>query len=169
MDTGDMLEKVVTQINADDNYSTLQTRLAIMGADLICHTVNELEKGTIIPQKQDESKATKAPIITREIGQIDFVNRTSQEINNLVRGFDPWPSAYIELDGKRLKIYKARVLNAESAEPGVVIESENRLVVACANGTALELIEVQLEGKNRMSATQLLNGHPIEKGRKLCD
>jgi len=169
MDTGDMLETVVTNINEDDNYSTLQTRLAILGADLICHTVAELEKGNILPKKQDESKATKAPIITREMGHIDFVKQTSQKINNLVRGFDPWPSASFEIDGKRLKVYKTRVVSVESAESGTVIESDSRFIIACADNTSLELLEVQMEGKNRMSAAQFLNGHPIEKGRKICD
>lgn len=169
MDTGDMLETVETEISEEDNFSSLHDRLAQMGAELICHTLRNLEKGNIIPQKQDDSKATKAPIITREMGQIDFESKTAQEINNLVRGFNPWPSAYIDFDGKRLKIHKTKVVSAESAEPGTVIESDLRLVITCAGNTALELCEVQLEGKNRMTAGQLLNGHPIKKGRKLSD
>lgn len=169
MDTGDMLLKTETEISADDTADTLHDRLKIMGAKLIVETLYRLETEGIKPIKQSESDATYAPIIKREMGAIDFT-KTATEINNLVRGFYPWPAAYITTaDGKRLKVFKTMVSGYTELPAATVIESDGRLVVACGDNTSIELCEVQPEGKNRMTAQSLLNGYKIEKGSIICE
>lgn len=164
VDTGDILLTSETVISADDDAGTLHDRLSLLGSELIIETLNRLQKGELNPIKQDEKLATYAPIITREMGKIDF-NKTAEEIHNTVRGFTPWPSAYTTLGSKRLKVYKTAISNIVENKPaGTVIVSDKRLIVACGEYTAIELSEVQLEGKSRMSAETLLNGHTIEKG-----
>lgn len=169
IDTGDILETRETVISNDDDAGTLHDRLSIMGAELIVETLNKLEEGIIEPKKQDENSNSYAPIITREMGKIDF-NKPAEEIHNLVRGFTPWPAAYTTLGKKRLKVYKTKVSNIIKNEPaGTVIVNEKQLIVACGEFSSIELCELQLEGKSRMTAEQLLNGNSIEKGSILGD
>ena len=171
MDTGDMLEKAVTPIDPEETAQTLHDRLSAMGASLIVQTLTGLQAGRIIPEKQDEALATKAPIIRKEMGRLDFT-RPAQTLHDLTRGFYPWPAAYTSLSGKRLKVLQTRALQAEetpsvAGEPGEVLESGGRLVVSCGGGSALELLEVQLEGKKPMRAAELLRGRPIPAGTRL--
>lgn len=169
LDTGDMLETAETVISNDDDAGTLHDRLSLLGAELIVETLKKAEAGELTPKKQDDSQMTYAPIITREMGKIDF-KKPAEEIHNLVRGFTPWPSAYTFLGSKRLKVYKTKIANIVKNEPaGTVIVNDKQLIVACGNFSAIELCEVQLEGKSRMSAEQLLNGNTIEKGSILGD
>ena len=167
IDTGDILQISQTPISNDDDGGTLHDRLSLMGAELICKTLEAIENGEIAPQKQDDSLATYAPIITREMGKIDF-SKTAEQIHNLVRGFTPWPAAYTFLNGKRLKVYKTEVASIGTNEqPGTVVFCDKKIIVSCGEYSAIELIDVQLEGKSRMTADVLLNGNPIEKGTKL--
>lgn len=169
LDTGDILLMAETAISDDDDAETLHDRLSLIGAELIIETLNKAENGELTPIKQDDNLMTYAPIITREMGKIDF-NKSAEEIHNLVRGFTPWPSAYTSLNSKRLKVFKTAVSNIKSNEPaGTVIFSDKRLIVACGNFSAIELLEVQIEGKSRMKTEVLLNGNAIEKGSKLGD
>lgn len=163
MDTGDMLEKRETPIDPDETAAELHDRLSQMGAELICSTVAGLLDGSIRPVRQDERFATRAPLIRKEMGRIDFA-KSAAEIHNLVRGFSPWPSAYTVWAGKRLKILKTRIAGSVDCLPGRVTESGGRLVVSCGGGTALELLRVQLEGAREMAASELLKGHPISEG-----
>ena len=165
MDTGDMLEKAVTPIGPEETGEALHDRLSEMGAALIVKTLKGLEAGTLTPEKQDERYATKAPIIRKEMGELDF-HKPAAELHNLVRGFYPWPAAYTFLGGKRLKVLKTKVLSGMSGEAGTVLESAGGLVIACGDG-ALELLQVQLEGKKPMTAAELLRGRPVEKGTRL--
>lgn len=167
MDTGDMLEKAVTEIRADDNFESLHDRLAFMGADLICSTLRGLEAGTLIRTAQDEREATYAPIIKKEMGKIDF-SLSAERIRNIVRGFDPWPSAFTFWNGKRLKVMSATVLGTETTEqPATVTDTDNGICVACGDGTVLRLDRVQLEGSRAMTGEELLRGRNFEKGTKL--
>lgn len=164
LDTGDMLLSAQTPITADDDGGTLHDRLSVMGAELIVETLEKLELGEISPKKQDETLSTYAPIITREMGKIDF-SKSATEIHNLVRGFTPWPAAYTYFGGKRLKVLKTEVAPINTNEqPGTVIFCDKKILVACGEYTAIELKELQLEGKSRMSSETFLNGAHIEKG-----
>ena len=167
MDTGDMLEKSVTAISDDDNFESLHDRLALMGADLISSTLVKLEKGEIQRIKQDESLSTYAPIIKKEMGKIDF-SKTANEIRNLIRGFDPWPSAFTFVNGKRLKVMSATVLDIKTdAECASVISTDDGICVACGENTVLRFDRVQLEGSKAMTSAELLRGHNLNKGMKL--
>ncbi|MBR3594428.1 MAG: methionyl-tRNA formyltransferase [Clostridia bacterium] len=167
IDTGDMLQTAETVIEEDDNFESLHDRLSLMGADLIIKTLKALEDGTAIRTVQDEASATYAPIIKKEMGCIDFT-KTATEIRNLVRGFDPWPSAYTFWNGKRLKVMSAKVMeNKVNLEPATVCSTDGGIYVACGEGTVLLLDKVQLEGSKAMQSSELLRGHKIEKGMKL--
>ncbi len=165
MDTGDILEQAETPIDPDETAESLHDRLSHMGAKLLVQTLQDLEVGTVVPIKQEEALATKAPLIRKEMGQMDFA-KTAGELHNLARGFYPWPGAYTSLGGKRLKVLETR-LAAGGGAPGEVLCAEGRLTVACGGHTALELVRVQLEGKKPMTAADLLRGHPIPAGTRL--
>ncbi|HIZ83556.1 MAG TPA: methionyl-tRNA formyltransferase [Firmicutes bacterium] len=165
MDTGDILEQVETPIDPDETAESLHDRLSHMGAKLLVQTLQDLEAGTVTPIKQDEALATKAPLIRKEMGQMDFA-KTAGELHNLARGFYPWPGAYTTLGGKRLKVLETRLAAGDGA-PGEVLCAEGRLTVACGGHTALELVRVQLEGKKPLTAADLLRGHPIPAGTRL--
>jgi len=138
-----------------------------MGADLMVETLRTLESGQIRPTPQDNSKATVAPILTKNDGRIDF-HRTATEIFNRLRGFQPWPGAHTLFRGRHLQIHRAHPINQslELALGELSIES-TRLVAVCGEKTALELMEVQPEGKRRMSARDFVNGYHPQSGEKL--
>lgn len=167
MDTGDILLVDKTPIYDTDNAETLFDRLSEIGANLLVKTVFELEKGTITSIKQNDSEATYAPIIKKEMGEIDF-SKSANEIDCLVRGLFPWPATYFTIDGKRFKVHKARVSDITSTcESGTVIEAKGKLIISCKDNSAIEILEIQPEGKAVMTAAQMLNGYRIEKGSKI--
>jgi methionyl-tRNA formyltransferase len=158
LDTGDILLKAETQIGEEETAIELSARLAVTGAELLERTLAVLS--TIKPEKQDHSQATLASILKKEDGHIDWT-RPAREIANRVRGFQPWPGCYTTWRGKRLAVWKARA-QAGSGNIGEIRGSR----VACGEGT-LELIEVQPEGKKRMTAEAFLNGHQVKDGEIL--
>ncbi len=166
VDTGDILLADKTDILPTDNFETLHDKLAVQGAKLLVETVSGLENGTIIPQKQAEDGVTHASIITKEMGLIDF-NKTADEIDCLIRAFTPWPSAYLFIGGKRVKVKKAVVGANTNSQAGTVIETKNGLTVACGGATSIIFEELQPEGKGVMTAKAFLNGYSIETGEKL--
>ncbi len=165
LDTGDLLLQRELAIAADDTAETLAPRLAAIGADLMIDTLRGLEAGTIQPRAQDHAHATLAPILKKEDGRIDF-HRTATEIWNRLRGFQPWPGAYTTFRGKSLHLWAARPVAMDV--PTATIRMEGHLPLAgCAPGTALELIEVQLEGKKRMAGRDFVNGYRPYNGEPL--
>ncbi len=162
MDTGDILETVVTDIGAEETAEELFDRLSVMSAELMVSTLKKAEEGKLVPQKQNESDATYAPIIKKEMAHIDF-NKSADEICNAVRGFYSWPCAYCFINGKRIKVIKAKKSNLKANSCGVVIASDDKLVISCSDGS-VELVTVQPEGAKVMSAGQMLNGHKITEG-----
>ena len=166
IDTGDILLTEETAILEDENAGQLHDRLSVVTASLMIKTIEGVEKGTITPIKQDDSLANYAPIINKEMGYLKF-DKTAEEICNLIRGFNPWPAAYFMLDGKRVKVFAAKVSDSSSKAPATVIKASNELVIACANGTSISLTEIQVEGSKRMSAKDYLVGHKINEGISL--
>ena len=166
VDTGDILLAEETEILPTDNFETLHDKLAVQGAKLLVKTVEGLEKGTITPKKQSEDGVSYASIITKDMGLVDF-NKTANEIDCLIRAFTPWPSAYLFIGGKRVKIINAAVGGSVSEVAGTVVDTKNGLTVACGGGTSIILNELQPEGKGAMPAKAFLNGYPIEIGEKL--
>ena len=164
IDTGDILKTAQTEIGEEETAEELFERLSVITAELLVNTLAELEKGNIIPIKQEEEKASYAPIIKKEMAQLDFVNKTATEIHNAVRGYYSWPCAYFFLENKRVKVIKAAVAENTNSKAGTVIKSDDSLVIACKDGTAVELVTVQPEGSKPMAAKQMLCGRPIAQG-----
>jgi methionyl-tRNA formyltransferase len=162
LDTGAMLLKWETAIGPEENAIELGARLARAGADLLVETLRRLPE--ITPEAQDESLATWAPVLKREDGKIDW-SAAPTEIVNRVRGFQPWPGAYAFLGGQRLQVWAARAARMDLA-PGALQAAGRKLYAGCAGG-AVELIEVQMEGKKRMLSTAFLNGFPLGGGEVL--
>lgn len=159
LDTGDILEQREEPIRDDDTALTLAPRLANTGSELVITSLAGLSKGTITPQPQDNAQATLAPILTKEDGLIDF-SRSAKETWNRLRGFQPWPGAFTHFRGKLLHIHQA----VPAAEVAVVAAGhftieDDRLLLGFAHGTALEVLELQMEGKKRMSARDFINGY----------
>lgn len=163
LDTGDILQTAETEIGENETAGELFDRLAVLGGELIIKTLGALEKGEITPQKQDESLATKTAKIDKSLCPIDF-NKSASEVHNKVRGLNPWPVATAEILGKRVKVYSTR-LSELSGEPGTVL-SVKPLIVACSEGS-VEILELQPEGKKRMTAEAFLAGHKLSIGERL--
>ncbi|HUK16879.1 MAG TPA: methionyl-tRNA formyltransferase [Bryobacteraceae bacterium] len=166
LDTGDMLLKAETEIGPDENAVELGERLAVMGADLLVETLTGLERGTIVPEKQDSSQATFAPLLKKEDGLIDW-SQDARSIHNRVRGLQPWPGAYTAFRGQVLHVWrsKAGATAGPLGQPGRVARVKP-LVVSCGSGV-VELIEVQLEGRKRLSASDFANGQRIAENEEL--
>ena len=164
LDTGDILLQAEEPIRPEDTALTLGPRLAHSGAELMIRTLAGLANGTLQPQPQDNSEATLAPILTKEDGLIDF-SRTAVETWNRLRGFQPWPGAYTRFRGKTLQIHAAALApEVALVQAGHFVVEHGRLLLGFAHGTALEVQELQVEGKKRMSATDFINGY-----RPRCD
>lgn len=166
VDTGAMLLSRATQIGAGETAGELAQRLSHIGAQLLIETLRGYIAGQIKPVAQDESKASRQPMLTKEMGKIDWT-MSAEKIANRVRGLDPWPCAYTGYAGGTLKVYRARAAAGEGA-PGAVLRASARegLLVACGEG-ALEILEMQAPGGKRMSARAYLAGKRIEEGTKL--
>ena len=162
LDTGDMLLKWETEIGAEENAEELGARMAPAGADLLVETLTGLEAGKIQPQPQDNSQATLAPILKKEDGIIDW-NWPAKKIVDRARGFLPWPGAYSFFRGQLFHLWKARVADKSAfGAPGRVLADKKRLLIICGQATALEALEVQIEGRKRMSAEAFLNGQRLD-------
>ncbi len=166
LDTGDILLQRELPIAPDDTSPTLSPRLASIGAELMIETLNGLLAGTIVPRPQDNSQATLAPILKKEDGLIDF-SRPAQDILNRMRGFQPWPGAYAKFRKKNVQILKAQVVVAQDLPAAELSIKGNQLLVGCAQSTSLEILEMQLEGKKRSSATDFIHGYRPVPGEKL--
>jgi methionyl-tRNA formyltransferase len=165
LDTGDILLQEELPIAPDDTAETLSPKLAEVGAVLTVKTMLGLKSGTIPPQPQDNSRASLAPILKKEDAQIDFA-RTSAEILNRLRGFQPWPGAYTKFRGKNLQILRAQI-TSDGLRPAEIGAISGRLLVGCGQSTALEILELQLEGKKRTPAHDFIQGYRPKPGETL--
>ena len=167
LDTGDMLLKRQMPIAPDDTSITIAPRLAELGAELLVETLIELKRGILEPVPQDDSLATLAPILKKEDGLINF-HRTSAEIHNRLRGFQPWPGAYTHFRGKTLKLIGARVAqNGSIVSPGELQIVGESLFVGCGAGTCLAILQLQPEGKKAMSPREFINGYRPQQAERL--
>ncbi len=165
MDTGNMLLKKQTPIEDNDTGETLTKRLSVIGAELLIETIKRLKEGTLTAEKQDDTKASYAPMLKREDGLIDW-NKPSKEIRNLIRGMLPWPGAFTHLGDKMLKIYSAKSALSKG-NPGEVLSSvKGVLEVGCGEGS-LVVSELQIEGGKRLDTKSFLTGRKIEPGTVL--
>ena len=172
LDTGDMIDKVVVPIEKEETGGSLFDKLSIAGAKLCVKVMADLEAGVAgrIPQPE-ESTTSYAKMISKQMGKIDW-NRPAKEIEQLVRGLNPWPSAYTSMNGKNLKIWSAEVLEkseADEAQTGQILRADkNGLLVQTKEG-CLNIKELQLEGKKRMDTASFLRGYPVDTGLTLGD
>ncbi len=168
LDTGDMLLKQEVEILPEETAGELTGRLAIVGAELLKQTILQYAEGKLSPIPQDEALSSYEPMLTKELGEVDF-SKSAEEIDCLVRGVDPWPGAYSYLNGETLKLWKVTPRAWEGTEAnGSVLKASARegLLVKCEGG-ALELEVIQLPGGKRMSAKSYLAGRSIEMGTVL--
>jgi methionyl-tRNA formyltransferase len=165
LDTGDILLQEEVSVAPDDTAETIGPRLANIGAELIVTTLRGLQAGTVRRKAQDNKKATLAPILRKEDGRIGF-HRQAQETLNRLRGFQPWPGGFTTFRGKNLNVWSARLGSNRLAQSELMLEGE-RITVGCGENTSLELLEVQPEGKKRMSVRDFIHGYRPQTGDKL--
>lgn len=164
LDTGDVLLQRVLPIAADDTSETLRGRLSRLGADAIVEALPLLAAGRLTPVRQDPSQATIARVLAKEDGRLDFA-LPAPSLAQRIRAFTPWPGTFTTLGGRLLKVHRAeevaaggRVAGDRAGAPGTPVAGERGWVVRCGGGTALRLLEVQLEGKRRMNADEARRG-----------
>lgn len=167
MDTGDMLEKIVVTLDPKETGGSLFDRLSTAGGELILSTLQKAEAGTLTPVKQPEEEATYAGMLTKALGQIDWT-KDAAVIERLIRGLNPWPSAYTSYEGKTLKLWDADVVTEKSeAVPGTVVRVEKDSIYVQTGSGLLKINELQLEGKKRMDSAAFLRGYPMTEGTVL--
>lgn len=164
LDTGDIIDCEEIELDAKETGGSLFDKLAVLGGELILKTLDKLEFGNAHFVKQNDDESTYAKKMTKDLGEIDFT-KDAVSIERLIRGLNPWPSAFTHLDGKVLKIWDADVVEGEG-EPGEVISEDKTSFVVATDDGALKINELQLEGKKRMKTSDFLNGRSI-KGSKL--
>lgn len=168
LDTGDILLQRDTEIGRDENAIELMQKLSILGSDLLSETLAMFDE--ITPQPQNNEEASFAPIMKKEDGLIDW-KKTASKISNQVRGFQPFPTSYSYLEEKKMTIWKAETLENEEREIGtagrILSAKGDELIVSCGNDSSLKILELQIEGKRRMSVRDFLNGVKIQVGEIL--
>jgi len=163
MDTGDILVQRRVPIEDDDTAGSLRAKLAPVGAEAMLVTLAGLEQGTLEPKTQDHSQATYAPKLKREMGKLDW-GKSSRDLFNLIRGLNPAPGAFTFFRGRRLKVHRSRVVeDGYQGQPGEVVDVNKGLIVKTGDG-ALELVEVQPEGKRPMGGLDFVRGYRVEVG-----
>jgi len=176
LDTGDMLEKAVIPIEEKETGGSLHDKLSMAGGDLILSTLKKLEEGTLVRTPQTDEGTCYAKMLTKSLGDIDW-NQGAVSIERLIRGLNPWPSAYTMWNGKTIKIWAADVIAGRAdflsesgvpaetgTAPGTVVCSDKRGLVVSTGGGLLSIRELQMEGKKRMDTPAFLRGYPIPAG-----
>lgn len=169
LDTGDMISQASVSLAEDETGGSLFDRLADLGADLLVKTLPSIFDRTAVYEPQPEESPTPyVGMITKQMGLLDF-HKDAEELERLIRGMDPWPSAYTFLNGKSLKVWKAAVEQkvSGSEEPGTIVNTDKEGIHVACGQDRLVLKEIQLEGKKRMDAAAFLRGYPIETGTML--
>lgn len=162
LDTGDMLIKKVVPITEDMNAGELHDLLSAAGAEVLLETIKNIDN--LNPQKQDDELSNYASMLTKQLCPIDF-SKSADEIHNHIRGLSPWPVATAKISGKNYKIHKSRKLSEKfSGATGEIVDNNKRLVVLCGDGNAIEILEIQAEGKKKTDAASFLRGNKIELG-----
>lgn len=171
MDAGDIYAQEAIEIEPDDNAGTLFSKLSIVGRDLLLKTLPAIIDGSVKKISQDPDKVVFSPNISKEQEKIT-TEMTAEEANNMIRALNPDPGAYMLVDGKRLKIWKAEVADESTdLKPGSLVANKGRFAISFANGTVLNLLEVQPSGKKRMDIKSFLNGQgsKFDLGEEIVD
>ncbi len=169
LDTGDILKQRETEIGATENAIDLMTRLTTIGASLLVETLADIE--SVRPMKQDESKASLAPLMEKSDGQVDW-NRPAFEISNRIRGFQPFPKSYATFRKQGVTFWHALVsetVDQKSFKPGQIVSVDSdAITVKCGKESSLAITELQFEGKKRMEAKDAINGFQLKVGESFC-
>lgn len=172
LDTGDIICQSTLELAKDETGGSLFDRLALEGAELLITTLEQLEAGTAVRVKQDDSKSSYAKMLTKEMGHLDF-SKDAVTLERFIRGFNPWPSAFTTLEGKTLKIFEAEVIEEQAVkelingkkeldkEGQIIAVDKKSFTVRCKEG-ALRIMNLQLEGKKRMDTAAFLLGYKID-------
>lgn len=167
LDTGDMLTKTEIVLDEKETGGSLHDKLAQAGATLCVETIEKMQRGEVQPEKQGESPTAYARMLDKELGRIDWT-KPAVELERLIRGLNPWPSAYTFWNGKMLKLWAARVIKEDSGcEPGTVARVTKESAAVQTGSGMLEICELQLQGKKRMDIAAFLRGYSIEEGSRL--
>jgi methionyl-tRNA formyltransferase len=166
LDTGEMLLKESLPISPSETAPELSVRLALMGAELLLETMRQIAAGTVRRERQRREEATLAPILKKEDGFVDW-RRSAQEVYNRWRGFYPWPGTATVFRGQPMAITRAQLAKSRAGTAGHVWAEKRQLFVACGSTTTLELLELHLPGKKRMSADAFLNGYRLMENEML--
>jgi methionyl-tRNA formyltransferase len=156
VDTGNIYLQEKIKIEDEDDLGRLHDKMSLVGALIVLRTVDMIDSGKYELQKQDDSLASPAPKIKKETGLIDWT-KSAEEIHNLIRGLSPFPGAYFFHNEKQIKIYKTKISETENLKPAEIKQTKKELFIGTGNGT-LEVIELQQEGKKRMSTEEFLRG-----------
>ena len=170
LDTGDMISRIVVPLSEDETGGSLFDKLAVAGAELLVQTLPSIFDGTATREKQPEESPTPyAAMISKKMGLLDF-GKSAEELERLVRGLNPWPSAFTFINGKTLKVCKASVLKTQAGKvPGTVLAADKEGIQVACGQNVLVLHEVQLEGKKRMEVDAFLRGYQLKPGDMFKD
>ena len=167
LDTGDMLLKAEVPLAEDETGGSLFDKLSTLGGELLIETMEKIEAGDIHPEKQDDSQAGEyARTLDKALGNVDFT-MSAVAIERLIRGLNPWPSAYTFYNGKTMKLWKAEVVSGTDAKPGEIICVDKQSFTVQTGEGGLRILELQLEGKKRMDAGSFLRGCALNVGELL--
>ena len=167
IDTGDILDVIEVEIDKEETGGSLFDKLTVAGSEVILTTLKKLEDGTVTRTPQDHSKSTYAKMLDKKLGNIDF-NMSAEAIERLIRGLNPWPSAYTMYKGKTLKIWKAEVIEKDyDGQLGQIVDKTKKAVMVKTGNGTLAITELQLEGKKRMNTEAFLCGAGFELGEML--
>jgi methionyl-tRNA formyltransferase len=173
LDTGPILLQQTIEIGPDQTAAELFPAMAQAGAPMVVETLAGLAAGTLQPKLQGEEGLAFAPLLNREDGRMDFAARSAHELFNRWRGFQPWPGAFTVFHGKKLIVHRMAISRSSyavrvgSAQPGWLLNENGHMLAACAGNTWIEFLEVQLEGKKRLDATEFLRGNPLPADARL--
>jgi methionyl-tRNA formyltransferase len=160
VDTGNMIFQAEMPIEDEDNLGTIHDKMSILGASLVLKTVDAIENENISLQFQDNSKATPAPKITKELGEIDW-NKNAETIHNLIRGLSPFPATFFSYNNKIYKVFKSKIVDSKKLTVGEISQTKSEIFVGCADKT-LQILELQLEGRKRMPTDEFLRGYSLK-------
>lgn len=164
IDCGDMILKAEIKITEDETYKTLHDKMSIVGANTLIEALKLIESNEMTAEKQNDELATYAPMISKELGHIDW-NKNSKEIINLIRGLNPKPCAYSFYNDETIKIHRAEEISGYNGQPAEIVDIlDNRGIVIKTKDTALLITEIQKKGSKKMNCTDYLRGHKVDKG-----
>ncbi|MCK9279715.1 MAG: methionyl-tRNA formyltransferase [Melioribacteraceae bacterium] len=161
VDTGNIILQKKIPIDKEDNFGTLHDKLQFLSIDMVLETIKTIESGNVELLKQDESQVSSAPKITKENSIIDW-HQSGEKIYNLIRGLSPYPAAYFKHNSKSYKVFSSKIKDDLILQPGEIVQTKNEIFIGTST-TALEITEIQPEGRKRMKSDDFLRGYSLLK------